>query len=113
MHVPEENLNHYRALKSIADQYDRLGNSLSNIGHYAEANEVWRKSAEWLTTAQQLRVPGKAEQATWGAGVIVEVPVEPERLCVYCAAPEFKEHTGFCLTRMENAKPMYTSASSS
>jgi hypothetical protein len=45
----------YRALKRIADQFDALGNSLSNIGEYAQANKAWRQRASWNARAQELR----------------------------------------------------------
>lgn len=61
LHVPTENLTKYRALKRISDQYDRLGNALSNIGAYPEANMAWAQTAKWNLRAQELRVPGHKE----------------------------------------------------
>jgi hypothetical protein len=59
MHVPDANLPRYRALKRIADQFDSLGNALSNIGEYREANNMWKQRASWNARAQELRVEGK------------------------------------------------------
>jgi hypothetical protein len=59
MHVPEANLTRYRALKRIADQFDTLGNALSNIGEYREANNQWTKRAKYNALAQDLRVAGE------------------------------------------------------
>jgi len=61
LHVPEESLTKYRALKRIADQFDSVGNALSNIGAYVDANAAYRNSGYYLARAQELRVPGKAE----------------------------------------------------
>lgn len=61
MHVPEASLTHYRARKRIADQYDALGNALSNIGAYPEANMAWKQRAKWNARAQELRIAGERE----------------------------------------------------
>jgi len=63
LHVPTKSLTRYRSLKSIADQFDRLGNHLSNIGEYKEANAAWGKRAKFNARAQELRVPGEREAA--------------------------------------------------
>jgi len=59
LHVPEENLHKYRALKRISDQFDSLGNALSNIGDYPLANAMWSKRASYNARAQELRAPAK------------------------------------------------------
>ena len=59
MHIPEENLSRYRALKRISNAFDSLGGQLSNIGEYEQANDVWAMSSKYNRRAQELRVPGK------------------------------------------------------
>lgn len=54
-HVPDEHLPEYRRLKTAHDLYDNLGNNLSNIGFYDEANTAWGKAAEYGRRAQGLR----------------------------------------------------------
>lgn len=61
MHVPEESLKRYRALKRISVYFDSLGSQLSNIGEYENANDVWAQSAKYNRRAQALRVPGRTE----------------------------------------------------
>jgi hypothetical protein len=61
VHVPEKFLPQYRARKAIADKYDALGNALSNIRAYPEANQAWKQRAKWNAWAQELRVAGREE----------------------------------------------------
>jgi len=88
MHVPEENLPRYRSLKNIADQFDRLGNSLSNIGAYKDANAMWSKRASWNARAQELRVAGEREA--------VEPPYPVDLFKVYPADHPLHEHEDCC-----------------
>lgn len=55
-HVPEENLPRYRALASIARRFNGLGNDLSNLGEYEQANVAWIKSGVYWRKANELRV---------------------------------------------------------
>lgn len=61
MHVPNENLPRYRALRRISNQFNSIGDSLSNIGEYADANKAWRESSRFNAKAQELRVSGKKD----------------------------------------------------
>lgn len=54
-HVPDPHLPEYRRLRDAAEAYDTLGNRLSGLGFYAEANEAWGKEAQFKRQAQGLR----------------------------------------------------------
>ena len=55
-HVPEENLDKYRRLASIARRYDGLGDSLYTVGEVEAANDCWDGSGRYWNKANDLRV---------------------------------------------------------
>jgi hypothetical protein len=61
MHVPDENLTHYRRLKKLYRHVDNIGNKRSNRGDYSGANAAWRRAGRILETAQSLRVWGPCQ----------------------------------------------------
>ena len=55
-HVPEENLDRYRALARHARQLDTMGDTLSGKGEYADANTLYGLSQKYWGLANALRV---------------------------------------------------------
>jgi hypothetical protein len=63
MHVPEENLPKYRRLAELAHLISRMGDMASNLQEYTDANTLWAMGGKYKRMANQLRVPGKDEDA--------------------------------------------------
>ena len=55
-HVPEENLDRYRTRAGIARLLSRLGNMVSGIGEYEDANRLWAMAGKYKRMANELRV---------------------------------------------------------
>lgn len=55
-HVPEENLERYRRLKSIASIFGKLGGRVSGYGEYGDANLCWALEKKYQDKAHELRV---------------------------------------------------------
>lgn len=60
-HVPEANLGIYRYWAGLARDADRLGGTMSNIGHYQLANIAWQMEAILRARANTYRVVLPAE----------------------------------------------------
>lgn len=63
MHVPEENLEEYRRRMEAYRNLNSLGNIVSGRGSYDLANQFWLVAGKMRDWAQELRVPGKDEDA--------------------------------------------------
>jgi hypothetical protein len=61
MHVPEENLHRYRRLRELSHLMSRMGDMVSNLGQYDDANKLWAMGGKYKRLANDLRVPGKDE----------------------------------------------------
>jgi hypothetical protein len=62
MHVPEENLPRYRRIRELSHLMSRMGDMVSGIGEYDDANKLWAMGGKYKRLANELRVPGKDEQ---------------------------------------------------
>lgn len=54
-HVPEENLARYRRLRDLSHLLERMGNQLSGMGEYDDANKLYAVSAKYRDRANELR----------------------------------------------------------
>jgi hypothetical protein len=63
-HVPEENLARYRRLRELGFLFSRLGNMVSGLGEYDDANKIWAMGGKYSRMANDLRVDLPATTAT-------------------------------------------------
>lgn len=61
MHVPEENLPRYRRLRELSHLMSRMGDMVSNLQEYTDANALWAMGGKYKRMADELRVPGGRE----------------------------------------------------
>lgn len=54
-HVPEENLERYRQIKTIAEILGSLGGRVSGYGEYTDANLLWALELKYQNKANELR----------------------------------------------------------
>ena len=62
MHVPEENLPRYRRIRELSLLMSRMGDMVSGIGEYDDANKLWAMGGKYTRMANELRVPGRDEE---------------------------------------------------
>jgi len=54
-HVPEENIARYRRFRELSHLMSRMGNMVSNLGEYADANTLWAMGGKYKRMANELR----------------------------------------------------------
>lgn len=55
-HVPEENRRKYIRFRELAHLMSRMGNMVSGIGEYEDANTLWAMGGKYKRMANELRV---------------------------------------------------------
>ena len=54
-HVPEENLPRYRRIRELSHLMSRMGNMVSGLGEYGDANTLWALGGKYKRMANELR----------------------------------------------------------
>lgn len=54
-HVPEENMARYVRLRELHHLISRMGNMVSGLGEYADANALWAMAGRYKRMANELR----------------------------------------------------------
>ena len=54
-HVPEENLARYRRIRELSHLMSRMGNMVSGLGEYEDANKLWAMGGKYKRLANKLR----------------------------------------------------------
>lgn len=54
-HVPEENVARYTRLRELSHLMSRMGNMVSGIGQYEDANTLWAMGGKYKRMANELR----------------------------------------------------------
>ena len=54
-HVPDWNLARYRRIRELAHLISRMGNMVSGLGEYEDANKLWAMGGKYKRMANELR----------------------------------------------------------